>query len=1148
MQFHPCLTLEMLAEEFSINGTGNVSNVSIIFMDENYSVYDNLRLLFSGLSMMELKPWNNYSHVSIHCEGDLTITYSAVRIITIESVQFYDCGKFEPVITFQRTNINFEVVALMNTSFLRSMFGFVRILGEVVKLKVTNCLFSENMNSFGVYIKSLSSGFFRDLTFVNNAKGSVSFVDITSMSTSNFSHCSFINNTSEGEQFGSSINIHNSWLAISIVNCTFKNSSGHAVFTRIIKDYLKPSLTGYLEIINSSFAENSEDYGAALVIDGKYNASVKMSNFTANAGIANGGAIVFIKGPSLHIKACNFVNNFADEGGALSIEETKDVSIIDSNFQYNTANSNGGALIITFVDAVSIQKCSFFSNSGRTGGALSISEVHYFNTTSCNFNHNTAHVHAGAVYVERSGNNFITLCTFTANQAERNGGSLALFSTASNLTNSTFINNAANGSGGALILHLSNLVAYDCMFSENQARLDGGAIIANRTGTQKVVIVNSTLFNNSAFRGGALAATYTANGLHLNSLIFDENQAEQGGAVYIGLRNDYHPMLFVHNCNFSNNHVNSDHGMGGAIAIESLSELHLNFSNFTHNTAQYGGALSMYRVHQLNMTLCSLKHNNARGDGGAVSIRYFAKNVVSFCTFIDNTAEGDAGALVLYSAIYDSAFFNISNCIFINNKAKHSGGALRISSSTLADNDSIINNGTKMLGGEIDGNYKNSSYIPMNIVIVSSTLVNNSAFRGGALAVTYVENGLYLNSSNFMENQADHGGGAIYVSILDNNNSAVILYNCSFFNNQVTDDSGVGGAMAVETLYELHLNSSIFVHNIGRRGGALFLYNLDAFIAYCVFIENEAFNGGFIFSNMSVISSLDLNILNNTARFNGGGMFLYHSQLRISGMSRFEDNKVASESGKGVGIFVMDRKDDCNVDSCSISWTNQDKLVFVSKLSNDKASLIFGGMIDRCNGPPLMSSLSDTVISNGKKYEYKSGAITSESVQFCLCENSSMICEKRELYKTLAPGQTMTIEVACVDQLYQPKPCHVKSEFMSTDFELGQGQRFKYITNCEKLNFNAYTKIQNFSTLRITGSIFCNQSRWDALNIHISIGLCPLGFQKMDDRCKCDNRLNNTFVHTQCNIDTNLITIKEGGWFSYDGGYLRIHQWVGLIC
>ena len=124
----------------------------------------------------------------------------------------------------------------------------------------------------------------------------------------------------------------------------------------------------------------------------------------------------------------------------------------------------------------------------------------------------------------------------------------------------------------------------------------------------------------------------------------------------------------------------------------------------------------------------------------------------------------------------------------------------------------------------------------------------------------------------------------------------------------------------------------------------------------------------------------------------------------------------------------------------------------------------------------------------------------------------------------------------------QPVPCHIKSEYLGTDFLLGQCQSVRRINNCKKLAFNAFSKEEKNSTLIIKGETFCDHVVWDMLKVCVSIGKCPHGFEEMEDYCQCDNCLQNSFDSIECDIDTGVVNLKERSWFSYAGGYLRLHH------
>ena len=540
MLFDQCLTLEMLAEDFNSNGTiKNASNVSFIFINQNYHVRDNLKLLFIGISVTQLKPWIAKHHVTVYCMGDLSITYSSVRIITIESVEFYDCAKFQPLITFSKTNTTTEMIALINSSFHRSMFGSIHIRGQVFELKVINCLFSANVNDYGVSIESVASADFKNSTFSNNAAGSVMFSGLTAIASSKFRFCYFLNNTSKYAKYGSAINVKIFLLDLSIKHCTFQKSVGPSVRITISLFYSLRYLVGNIEIMNSNFLENEEHFDGDVAIEGILSISVIMSNFS---DINGKGSIHVTDVPSVYFEACNFFNNYNnyyDRGGALTLYHSQRVSVIGCNFLFNTAENKGGAFYAEHVTALNIQNCIFSNNSGQEGGALYINHVHLFNMTNCTIKYNKAHGDAGALSIYTNiyrDNVTVSFCTFVGNQAGKNCGVFAGELSYFYISNSNFTTNMANGSGGALIIYSTTLCIYNSIFLKNQASIEGGAIITNTTFItvpQKLIVVNTTLDNNLAMRGGAMAIR--SDELHLHSLNFYENHAEQNGGANTGI-------------------------------------------------------------------------------------------------------------------------------------------------------------------------------------------------------------------------------------------------------------------------------------------------------------------------------------------------------------------------------------------------------------------------------------------------------------------------------------------------------------------------------------------------------------------------------------------------------------------------------------
>ena len=109
------------------------------------------------------------------------------------------------------------------------------------------------------------------------------------------------------------------------------------------------------------------------------NLTIKNVNFWEK-----GGAIKFA-GDSGTVINCNFINNTAQNGGAIYFDYTGNVE--NCNFTNNQAtgdDSYGGA--VYFYDEGSVSNCNFTNNSAQYGGA-----VHFVNNgtvTNCNFTNN----------------------------------------------------------------------------------------------------------------------------------------------------------------------------------------------------------------------------------------------------------------------------------------------------------------------------------------------------------------------------------------------------------------------------------------------------------------------------------------------------------------------------------------------------------------------------------------------------------------------------------------------------------------------------------------------------------------------------------------------------------------------------------------
>ena len=672
--------------------------------------------------------------------------------------------------------------------------------------------------------------------------------------------------------------------------------------------------------------------------------------------------------------------------------------------------------------------------------------------------------------------------------------------------NSIFTGNRVTNVGGVLyILFSTSLLISNCTFLGNNAARHGGVIYLR--GVTGVSFHLSTFTGNNAVGAGGAVVIYSSDIVLINHCTFLRNGAHTGGALYL----QHIKFVNVTDSNFSLNRALSrinivehcDYPItadreGGAIRGCFINHMKLNNCVFSNNAAAIGGAISTY------------------APIGLVTDPTYYLTVIN-SSFINNSASQYGGALSAERC--SVSFFHL---MFLSNKAKLKGGGLRI------------------IGVGTEG----------DLFITHCTLTNNTAPIGGAMALKYASitgNILQLSHLKFILNHAKFKGGAIaFVKINNLIISVITLTNCSFTNNEVTYERGKGGALALEGKYQVIMNYCNFTHNNASYGGALYINRTSCFSKHCTFSENVARAGGAVAGIAAHIEFTNLAVSKNLASENGGGIALSNCSMIISGDSNFTSNTVSNATGKGGAIYIVDRVEDCITQSCSLFWVNNTQMTFL-KNSASIGNVIYGGMLDRCIstfGSTYASLIKDAVLVNGSNYNAGSRAIISNVIKLCFCDNKIHQCSRRDIKRLQFPGQSLNVCVVCLDQMEQTMTCNVKGEFENTKFQIDRGENSRLIFDRENLTFHTFTSQENLnaSVLIIKGEIFCDQSEWNKLKILVHILPCPFGFQIIDNRCQCDGRLREVFTAAECNIDTNLITIKTAGWFSYSGNYLRVHK------
>jgi hypothetical protein len=390
--------------------------------------------------------------------------------------------------------------------------------------------------------------------------------------------------------------------------------------------------------------------------------SIRASQFHKNIGSRN---LALYSSASISIDACEFIENSAEEGGAL-LCMCRNISITRCKFNENTAIQKGGAL--HFHDSnVRMGDCTFTNNNSSTGSVI------YATSSSLLIQHgsllvaNNTAMNDGTMY-------FITSNFLSKNSTvlfSHNRGSLLAFK--SNITftsgNVLLVSNQPQISvqeGGAMTLFQSNAFFYGfCQIEHNYAE-SGGAILS---------------IDSKVFVSGDVSIAYN-------------KASKSGGGVYL-LNSELNIQMNGNLMLFKNT---GEHRGGGLHAISSSVELTSAYSgssytgarlNFTRNTAELGGGMSL----EANAKLHVLKNNkiypSAIDDTNAI---IFTANRADYGggLYVDDTTYSGVCAyssrrycflqvLAMYntmSDIYSSEHLNMQTVFFLQNYANKSGSSV----------------------------------------------------------------------------------------------------------------------------------------------------------------------------------------------------------------------------------------------------------------------------------------------------------------------------------------------------------------------------------------------------------------------------------------------------------------------------------------
>ena len=360
----------------------------------------------------------------------------------------------------------------------------------------------------------------------------------------------------------------------------------------------------------------------------------------------------------------------------------------------------------------------------------------------------------------------------------------------------------------------------DFVINGNNHIMDGNkqSGIFNITGNN--VTINNLVFRNGKSDiGGIIDSTgeITLNNVTfvLNNVTFISDHLKyRGGAIA-----NYGGKINCYNSRFIDNHAET----GAAIFIEN-GELNIRNTNITSSIPnRYGQIWARFSTVNID---CLDVINVSSMYSPVMSLQNCANTIITNSRFINLTADFSAGAIRLKMG----GNLYIRNCEFINTKSFKNAGAI------IAD-------------------YVSNNF---NVTILDSLFYNSSSLIGGA----YVQLGsnLFMNNTDFINNNAPGKGGALYLSFTNSR-----ICNCAFDSNSASDCEEVPGyGGAVYSDYDsIMLDDCKFINNSASMGNAIFLCDSSYVLINNTFTNNK----NAIYSVFDKSGLRDGNVYNNDSVF-----------------------------------------------------------------------------------------------------------------------------------------------------------------------------------------------------------------------------------------------------------------------------------------
>ena len=815
-----------------------ISNTTLYFLPGTHSLQS--ELVIGNISELQLLSVSDSSSkmVTVSCGPTARLLIENVHFVHINCLHFDGCSenKIESVHQFIIINSTYHGPVLQDTN------------GTALELvhtnaKIINSSFLYNYGSYRGPIGLLHYLIMRQQIPPQSLYALVGGALIVNCSNLSVTGSMFEGNIAE---IGGAIFSEGS-SNIALTDCSFIDN--HA--------YELKSSTNYMHFGGAIFSE-SGPYNSTVAITTRASIILINSKFINNTALTEGGAIAayFIQ---IEILKCRFLKNSAQIGGGVMKVIKCQIMINDSCLDLNTADSAGVIHAVTD-SLISITNSRFSGNTASSvvegaGGVLGAFGFTHITMMESTFYNNSAQSEAGIVSIDTVCNLIILQCRFSVNKASKGGVIWADFQSNVTILDSDFNKNTAYESGGVLSIQAQiTLVIANTTFKDNTANV-GGVLMQERN--TLATVKNSTFYRNFASDAGGVFTSQILSQIQLSNCEFVDNRAVLKGGVGMALHqsgvsiidssalNNTSPLggavyaikncfIQIEKCQFNGNKAINAHG--GVVAIEHFSKLHIKDCEFCNNKALLNGGVVYISTHSYGSINSTQFGFNLATKGGVIDLSDQANAIIIDCNFSENSGKGNGGVINLNTR----SALRLTLTTLEKNRAGSKGGAISIGmyATAVIEESTFTENGA-FLGGSLY--FSNSNHIFITNTLISKSFASTGAVFMLESKVTFAENVEII--SNF---------GSIYVM-----NSEFYLQGNTTFENNILG-SPIGGAL---TIYRGNVyigETTHFKNNIAENGAAIYATTSNIFV------------GG------------NATIINNTARYNGGGIYLYQSPMQCN--------------------------------------------------------------------------------------------------------------------------------------------------------------------------------------------------------------------------------------------------------------------------